>query len=262
MKINFELLMVHLLFGILLEYKNCLTMRLRSGESQNQQNANSHLMSSIEFTLSKKSHNLNMENMNPIESTIIHETLNDKIDENQVELAKKHSSNQITNDENLAYNENQERSLLKKMKLKYMLNAKDNKAHTIINRKAHNKNSYSSKQAFKANIEKNNKNLEEEISNSAESIQGECKLRLTEMEFDIPNCGRILINTTMCDGSCKSNEQIIANTKLKKRTCWACKANAIGKITTQIQCADNSVISLRIAAVKSCSCFKHFERII
>lgn len=95
-----------------------------------------------------------------------------------------------------------------------------------------------------------------------ELARGECKLAKMQISLNLKNCGRITINSTACGGLCKSGEHIIANTKLKKRTCWACKPHKFVDITYKVKCIDNSISLVTLKAISACTCFKHSETIL
>ena len=98
------------------------------------------------------------------------------------------------------------------------------------------------------------KNMESELF-------GLCKLGSIEMSLNLPNCGRILFNTTMCSGFCKSSETIIPYTKTKKTVCSGCKATSYNNVKYTVKCIDNSLTTFQIKAVSKCSCFKQTDRL-
>lgn len=104
------------------------------------------------------------------------------------------------------------------------------------------------------------KYLENQKSN--EYSRDECKLKVMEVSLNIKNCGRIIINTTACGGLCKSSEKVIANTRFKKRSCYACKAHKFADVTYQVKCIDNSIKLITLKAISACTCFKHSENIL
>ncbi|RNA39927.1 hypothetical protein BpHYR1_030951 [Brachionus plicatilis] len=91
---------------------------------------------------------------------------------------------------------------------------------------------------------------------------GHCNLETMEVSLNLDKCGRITFNTTACSGFCKSNEQIITNTKMKKRSCWACKPYKFVNIKYEIRCIDNSKSIFNLRAISACSCFKHSDMIV
>lgn len=91
---------------------------------------------------------------------------------------------------------------------------------------------------------------------------GQCNLETMEVSLNLDKCGRITFNTTACSGFCKSNEQVISNTKLKKRSCWACKPYKFVNIKYEIKCIDNSRSVFYFKAISACSCFKHSDVIV
>ena len=95
-----------------------------------------------------------------------------------------------------------------------------------------------------------------------EMSRGSCNLKQIEISLNIKNCGRITINTTACGGLCKSSERIVANTKLMKKSCSACKAHKFVDLTYKIKCVDNSFIYYKLKEISACTCFKHINKII
>lgn len=104
---------------------------------------------------------------------------------------------------------------------------------------------------------------EEETTGDEDNVnRGECKLKTVEVQLNLAKCGRVTFNTNMCSGLCKSNEKVLANTKLKKRTCWACKPQKYIYKTYKIKCVDNSISYLKLKTISECSCFKQSEKIL
>jgi hypothetical protein len=105
------------------------------------------------------------------------------------------------------------------------------------------------------------------LSNQTIPIQDElepigcCQLKNIEMSLKILNCGRVLLNTTMCTGFCKSSESIIANTNFKKITYSGCKATDFNYIRYTVRCTNKSLHTFQIKAVSKCSCFKIDDKI-
>lgn len=91
---------------------------------------------------------------------------------------------------------------------------------------------------------------------------GQCNLETMEVSLNLGKCGRITFNTTACSGFCKSNEQVISNTKMKKRSCWACKPYKFVDIKYEVKCIDNSRSVFNLRAISACSCFKHSDEIV
>lgn len=91
---------------------------------------------------------------------------------------------------------------------------------------------------------------------------GKCNLETVEVSLKLENCGRIILNTTACSGLCKSSEQVITNTNLKKRSCWACKPHKFVNIRYEIKCVDNTKSFFNLRAISACSCFKHSDVIL
>ena len=88
-----------------------------------------------------------------------------------------------------------------------------------------------------------------------------CKIKSMEISLNVKNCGRILLNTTKCEGYCKSKATIIPNTNFQKNLCYACKALKTEFKTYRIKCLDGTLTQLTLETVKTCTCFKHTEKI-
>lgn len=112
------------------------------------------------------------------------------------------------------------------------------------------------------NSNNNNNNIDSNSNYYNKPLIGECKLGKMEISLKIKNCGRIIVNTTGCSGLCKSSEQIIANTNLKRRNCAACKPHKFVDVTYTIKCVDNSIKYFTLKTINACTCFKHSETIL
>jgi hypothetical protein len=88
-----------------------------------------------------------------------------------------------------------------------------------------------------------------------------CRLRMLEISIYVEDCGKITMNTTKCDGYCKSITTVIPNTKMQKNFCYACKSHEFEFASYQIKCLDGKIKLLKLKKVKACTCFKHSERI-
>ena len=88
-----------------------------------------------------------------------------------------------------------------------------------------------------------------------------CRLRMLEISINVEDCGRITMNTTKCDGFCKSTTLVIPNTQMQKNFCYACKSHEFEYASYQIKCLDEKIKLLKLKKVKACTCFKHSERI-
>ena len=99
------------------------------------------------------------------------------------------------------------------------------------------------------------------VKHMESELFGLCKLGSIEMSLNLPNCGRILFNTTMCSGFCKSSETIIPYTKTKKTVCSGCKATSYNNVKYTVKCTDHSLTTFQIKAVSKCSCFKQTDRL-
>ncbi|CAF0846063.1 unnamed protein product [Brachionus calyciflorus] len=126
------------------------------------------------------------------------------------------------------------------------------------------KKSDGKKNRLKDFLKKTEKNDDERVNEQPNQnlAFGQCSLAPFQMTLNLENCGRITFNTTACFGLCKSSEQIITNTKLKKRSCWACKPHKFVNVKYEIRCLDNSNSIFTLKAISECSCFKYSETIL
>lgn len=88
-----------------------------------------------------------------------------------------------------------------------------------------------------------------------------CKIENLEMSVKIAECGRVFFNSTSCSGHCKSSSRFIANSNLVKTTCYGCRVTDFDQKTFKVRCIDGSYRTLKIKKIKSCSCFKVFDKI-
>ncbi len=87
-----------------------------------------------------------------------------------------------------------------------------------------------------------------------------CRIKKMEISIKIENCGRITLNTTKCDGFCKSFGMIVPNTKLQKNFCYACKSLEFEFVSYKIKCLNGNLKILKLKKVKACTCFKYSEK--
>ena len=117
-----------------------------------------------------------------------------------------------------------------------------------------------SKKLFLKNILQNLKHDEVHSNIHAASGRDLCNIKNMEISIIIENCGRVLLNTTKCEGYCKSKSTIIPNTELQKNSCYSCKVLEFEFVTyNNIKCVDGTLTSLTLKTVKSCTCFKRSE---
>lgn len=106
-----------------------------------------------------------------------------------------------------------------------------------------------------------NSDLDVDMSKPIAFVQplNTCTIKPVTISFVIRDigkvaCGRVYLNTTSCSGSCKSSEKLIANTRLKKSICSACKAIKYTYEKYTVQCVDSSIQTIKVKHVKECSC--------
>ncbi len=107
---------------------------------------------------------------------------------------------------------------------------------------------------------------EKHVSSSEEKPDGiqneynKCNVKNVEFSINLQNCGRIIINSTKCEGFCRSKTTLIPNTNTQKTFCYACKSHEFDFTTYQVKCGDGTIKSITLKAVKSCTCFKYSEK--
>jgi hypothetical protein len=87
-----------------------------------------------------------------------------------------------------------------------------------------------------------------------------CNVKNVEFSINLQNCGRIIINSTKCEGFCRSKTTLIPNTNTQKTFCYACKSHEFDYTTYQVKCWDGTIKSITLKTVKSCTCFKYSEK--
>lgn len=92
--------------------------------------------------------------------------------------------------------------------------------------------------------------------------RGECKLKPVEISLRIRNCGRVVLNTTACSGFCKSGEQLLPGTGLKRKYCSSCKPYKFTDISYKVKCTDGSYNTVKLRTVSACSCFKQLDILV
>jgi hypothetical protein len=92
----------------------------------------------------------------------------------------------------------------------------------------------------------------------SKKMSNNCLLKTIEMSIDLPNCGRILFNATLCSGFCESSEVYVPNLDLKKKTCATCKITKFGYSEVKTKCSNNSIKTFKFKTAKQCSCVKLF----
>ena len=104
--------------------------------------------------------------------------------------------------------------------------------------------------------------LNENHLNSSVLPKELCKLKTIEVSLKLAKCGRIRLNTTSCDGSCKSSSHFIINFNHQKITCYACKAYEFEYVKHKVRCANGLNAFFVVKSVKKCHCFKNSEYVI
>ena len=89
-----------------------------------------------------------------------------------------------------------------------------------------------------------------------------CKVKTIEVSHKVGKCGRITMNTTSCEGSCKSSSNFVKSMNHQKIKCYTCKASEFEHVKHKVKCANGVPTFLLVKSVKSCSCFKNSEHII
>ena len=89
-----------------------------------------------------------------------------------------------------------------------------------------------------------------------------CNVKIVEISRKINKCGRIKMNTTGCEGICKSSSQFAESLNYQKVFCFACKAYEFDYVKHKVICADGNPAILMIKSVKSCNCFKNMEKVV
>jgi hypothetical protein len=108
----------------------------------------------------------------------------------------------------------------------------------------------------------NGSNLEENFENQDLLPKENCYLKTIEISHKIAKCGRIKLNTTSCEGSCKSISNFILSMNYQKISCYACKAYKYEYVKHKVSCPNGVSTFLMLKSVKSCDCFKNSENII
>ena len=88
-----------------------------------------------------------------------------------------------------------------------------------------------------------------------------CNLKMVEISVKVTKCGRVRLNTTVCEGVCKSHSKFIISSNYQKTNCYACKAYQFEYIKHRVKCDDGISSAVMLKRVKSCSCFKNSEQI-
>ena len=104
--------------------------------------------------------------------------------------------------------------------------------------------------------------LNENHPNSSVLPKKLCKLKIIEVSLKLAECGRIRLNTTSCDGSCKSSSHFIINFNHQKITCYACKAYEFEYVKHKVRCAHGLNAFFLVKSIKKCNCFKNSENVI
>lgn len=115
------------------------------------------------------------------------------------------------------------------------------------------------------NVVKNNNNIKTSKHNDNVNylnkdkglVRGECRLKPVEITLHMENCGYFKVNTTACSGLCKSEEQLIPNTNLKKRSCSACRPTRYSLAKYNVKCNNNHFMTYELVAISECKCFKY-----
>jgi hypothetical protein len=92
--------------------------------------------------------------------------------------------------------------------------------------------------------------------------RNKCKLVVKEITLKVENCNRITLNTTMCEGYCKSSEILIPATNLKIRKCSACKAHKYKIEKHSVTCLNGNIKYFKLKSVAACDCFRHEHKIL
>jgi len=112
-------------------------------------------------------------------------------------------------------------------------------------------------------LENENRSILEENLEHQDSMPKEvCNLKTIEVSHKLAKCGRIKLNTTSCEGSCKSISNFIMSMNYQKISCYACKAFEYEYVEHKITCPNGLSTFLMLKSVKSCDCFKNTENII
>jgi hypothetical protein len=103
--------------------------------------------------------------------------------------------------------------------------------------------------------------LSENRPNSSILTKELCKLKTIEVSLKLAKCGRIRLNTTSCDGSCKSSSHFIINYNQQKITCYTCKAYEFEYVKHKVKCANGLNSFFLVKSVKKCNCLKNSENV-
>ena len=109
-------------------------------------------------------------------------------------------------------------------------------------------------------LETENPVSSEEKPDENRNEHNKCNVKNVEFSINLHNCGRIIINSTKCDGFCRSKTTLIPNTNTHKTFCYACKSYEFDHTTYQVKCRDGTIKSFTLKTVKSCTCFKYSEK--
>ena len=108
----------------------------------------------------------------------------------------------------------------------------------------------------------NHSAMNTDVEHTNSNDKDTCKLKTVEISVKLNRCGRVKLNTTICEGSCKSSSKFIVNLNYQKTMCYSCKAYQFDYIKHKIKCSDGAFSSLTLKSVKSCNCFKNSEKIL
>ena len=99
-----------------------------------------------------------------------------------------------------------------------------------------------------------------EMQNVIQKDHNKCRVKNIEFSININNCGRVIINSTKCEGYCKSKTTLIPNTNTQKSICYSCKSHEFDRTTYNVKCWDGKFKSITLKTVKACTCFKYSEK--
>ena len=89
-----------------------------------------------------------------------------------------------------------------------------------------------------------------------------CDIKPIEISTNIKFCGRVRLNTSSCQGMCRSNSKLISNLSFQQKLCSSCQAHEFEHTTYKIKCFNGTLTTLTLKGVRSCSCSENFKKLV
>ena len=124
--------------------------------------------------------------------------------------------------------------------------------------KSNKQEAVSSNSGSKRAVERKHNKPKSKQRTVSHEVRGECRLRPVEVTLHLENCGYFTVNTTVCAGLCKSEEHVVANTNLKRRSCSTCRPTRFSIAKYNVYCKRTKEFKVyEMKAISSCKCFKY-----